>query len=222
MKTTQGLISLAAGLLLGASAGLAAAGPCTASPGNLVANCGFETGDFSGWTLAGVDVPDAQDNLYGVEGTDPFPLPDGTAPNSGSFQAFFADQAADATTLSQTVATTSGGHYLLSFYVAQQLVGPGSVANSLSVSFGGSLLDVLTNVPVEGYSHVTYSVTASSAASLLSLTFGNDIGEFILDDVSVTAVAAPVPEPSSTALLGAGLLALGGFSRARRRAAEGG
>jgi hypothetical protein len=218
MKTTQRLVSLAVGLLLGASAGLAAAAPCTATAGNLVTNCGFETGTFSGWTLAGNDVPGEQDNLYGVEGSDPFPLPAGTAPNSGSFQAYFSDLVANPTTLSQSVATTAGGHYALSFYIAQQPVGPGTAANSLSVSFGGSVLGVLTNVPMEGYTQVTYAFTATSASSLLSLSFGDDIGEFLLDDVRVTAVAAPVPEPSSTALVGAGLIALG-FTQRRRRAA---
>src|SRR5277367_3761001 len=83
----------------------AKADTCSSGPNpNIVANCGFETGDFTGWTLSGNDVPGELGNLYGVKGTDPSPLPDGTAPNSGTSQAFFADIAADPITLSQTLA----------------------------------------------------------------------------------------------------------------------
>src|SRR5580704_8216270 len=81
----------------------AKAGSCT-SAFNLLSNCGFESGDFTSWTLAGNDVPGQLGNLYGVEGTDPFPLPGGTAPFSGNFQAYFGDLNANATTISQEVA----------------------------------------------------------------------------------------------------------------------
>src|SRR5580704_4911525 len=76
---------------------------CT-MPTNVVSNCGFETGDFTSWTVSGNDVPGELGNLYGVEGTDPFPTPGGTAPFSGNFQAYFGDLNANATTISQEVA----------------------------------------------------------------------------------------------------------------------
>jgi PEP-CTERM motif len=192
--------------------GLALAAPlshassiCDAIAGNLVANCGFETGDFTSWTLAGNDVPGEAGNLYGVEGTDPFPLPGGTAPNSGNFQAFFADLAANPTTLSQTISTVAGGEYSVSFYLAQQLVGPGTVNNAVSVAFGGTTLTSLTDVAVQGYEQFSFTTHATTSSSLLAITLGNDVGEFLLDDVSVTAIA--VPEPASAWLM---LIGLGG------------
>jgi hypothetical protein len=89
---------------------------CDGVAGNLVANCGFETGDFTSWTLSGNDVPGEAGNLYGVEGQD---LVDGISPNSGSYQAFFATLDSNATKLSQDITTTAGDQYTITFWVAQ-------------------------------------------------------------------------------------------------------
>ncbi|HME05449.1 MAG TPA: hypothetical protein VKG25_00305 [Bryobacteraceae bacterium] len=197
------------GLALAAALQSAAiAGDCTLITNNLVSNCGFETGDFTSWTLSGNDVPGQLGNLYGVEGTDPFPLPGGTAPDSGAFQAFFSDLNADPTTLSQTLGTNPGEQYTISFYLAQQLVGPGTVNNSLVVDFGSTTLDNLTNVPVQGYTLYSSVVTATSSSTVLSFEFGNDIGEFLLDDVSV-----PTPEPASGLLVLMGVIAARLYTR---------
>lgn len=210
MKSSMRTLALVAALACGSSL-VHADSPA----GNLVVNGGFETGDFTGWTLSGLDVPGQQDNLYGVEGLDPFPTPGGTAPNSGNYQAFFSDITSNATTLSQVLATTPGA-YLISFYLAQQLEGPGSVKNSVVVSLDGTTVVSLTAVPVEGYTLYTFSTAVTDTASTLSLTFGNDIGEFLLDDVSVTAIAPAVPEPAIWAQFGAGLFAMGLVARRRR------
>ena len=213
MKITIGLFCAAAFLFLGAPQSRGGTSFCTSS-GNLVANCGFETGDFSSWTVAGLDVPGQLNNLYGVEGTDPFPLPGGTAPNSGSFQAFFSDANARPTTISEVLSTAIGGQYTISFYLAQELVGPGTVNNSVAVSFGGTTLATLTNVPVEGYTQYVYMATATTASTTLSLSFGNDIGEFLLDDVQVAT-----PEPATWGLmLFAGLMFFVGRKRFSRAA----
>jgi hypothetical protein len=217
MKRTFALLCAAFGLLLFTSQARAVS--CNLAAGNVVTNCGFETGSFSGWTLAGNDVPGQLNNLYGVEGADPFPLPGGTNPNSGNFQAFFSDQAADPTTLSQTLTTTSGKTYTISFYLAQELLGPGSVNNLALVTFGGTTIENLTNVPVEGYTLFTGTALASSGSTILSLEFGNDIGEFLLDDVVVStpAVTTSVPEPSSWALLFTGAVLASWFGISGRK-----
>lgn len=201
---------LAAGMLMVASASFAAPSMCDAIVANLVANCGFETGAFSGWTLSGNDVPGAEGNLYGVEmGPDPV---DGISPNSGDYQAYIADLAANATTLAQTLPTQAGDSYLISFALAQDTVpGAGEGSNILNATFGATTLINQVNVPVEGYTNYSFMTVATTDTTTLSLTAGNGLGEFLLDDVSVT-----VPEPGSIAVLGIGLLAML-FALRRRR-----
>jgi hypothetical protein len=171
---------------------------CGSIAGNLVANCGFELGSFSGWSLKGNDVPGEEGNLYGVEnGADPV---DGISPNSGSNQAFFADLVANATTISQTLTTVAGGMYEVSFFLAQDTepgLGGAPNSNELIASFGGTTLTSLTAIPVQGYTEYSFATTASSASSVLSFKIGNDLGESLLDDVSVVAT----PEPSAWILL---------------------
>jgi hypothetical protein len=188
-----------------------AASICDAAVGNLVANCGFENpgagpGEFASWTLSGNDVPGDLDNLYGVEGTDPI---DSIAPNSGDNQAFFADLVANATTLSQAITTNPGDTYAISFYLAQDTI-PGTslcagvpCSNSFTAMFDGDTLIASSTIPFQGYTQYSFSETAADASSSLNFVFGNDLGEFLVDDVVVTdTTAAPAtPEPSAWLLM---------------------
>jgi len=51
----------------------------------------------------------------------------------------------------------------------------------------------------------TFSGSAVSANTTLRIKLGDDLGKFLLDDVSVLIVAAP--EPSTWSFVGAGILA---------------
>ncbi len=113
MKTACGILSVLF-YLFGSLPQAQASVLCSANPSNLVTNCGFETGSLAGWTVTGNDVPEALNNLYGVEGTDPF---DFIAPHSGSYQLFLADLDSNATTISQTLPTIAGYIYNISFYL---------------------------------------------------------------------------------------------------------
>ncbi len=197
----------------------AAVGTNCVGAGNLVGNCGFESGDFSSWTLSGSDVTAGlEGNLYGVEmGADPFPVVAPTLPNHGQYQAYFSDFPADPITLSQTLSTTRGATYLVSFSLAQWPEGTGDgvadVNSSFMASFGGTSLINLTNLPGQVYTLYSFTVNATSASTPLTFQMGNEVGEFLLDDVSVTAV----PLPSSLLLALSGLGTLGAMRRYRRQ-----
>jgi flagellin len=186
---------------------------CSSIAGNLVANCGFETGDFTSWTLSGNDVPGEAGNLYGVEGTDP----DGISPHGGVDQAFIGDLVSNATTLSQTIATTATDDYTITFWLAQDTAPSAEYGNELLASFGGASLVSMTDVAVEDYTKYTYTVAATSSSSVLDITLGDGLGEFLLDDVSVVKdTSAPVvPEPPAWTLMLTGIMGIGLLSRRR-------
>jgi len=208
MKILSALFCGAFLLFIGVTEGSAAS--CSANPKNVVTNCGFETGSFLGWTLTGNDVPGELNNLYGVEGVDPI---DNIGPNSGSYQAYVGDLATNPLTLSQTVATSAGQAYYITFDLAQDTPGTVLYPNTVALLFNGVSLFSQTNIGMEGYKQYTFAGYAAASSTVLSITLGNSLGEFLLDDVSVTLA----PEPSTRLLaVGSGVL-LGGILLFRRK-----
>jgi hypothetical protein len=165
----------------------------------LVVNGGFETGSLAPFTSVGVDI-------------------DSAFPNTGLYDAVF-DGLSDPS-LSQVLATTPGQGYALSFALID--VAP-TISDTFTISFGSfsqTILGIEVGPPGDLPSFYTaesfFIPGADTSAAATSLSF-QAIGEFNLDDISVTAASA-IPEPGSWAmmLLGMGLLgALG-----RRRAAK--
>src|SRR6202158_3197425 len=93
---------------------------CARVAGNLVANCGFETGDSTGWTRSGdqsftsIDAASAHSGSFGLD----------TGP-TGTL-GFFA----------QKLATISGGSYSLCYWLSNE----GGPANQFQVSWGGTII----------------------------------------------------------------------------------
>ncbi len=138
---------------------------------DLVVNGGFETGDFTGWTQSG--------------NTDYTGVTTGIA-NSGDYAAYFGPDGSLGY-LSQTLATTVGTNYELTFFLA----GDGQTPSEFQVTLGGTTFDEL-NLPVFAYSAMSLTLTATSSSTLLQFGFRDDNGFFNLDDVSVSAVPEPV------------------------------
>jgi len=156
---------------------------------NLVANPGFETGNFAPeWTQFGDTSFDGVGNSS----------PDGTPPHSGNFLAFFG---AVGTTsgITQTL-TASAGLFNVDFWLAS---GGNDGASFFQASLGGNTFYTL---PGGGggfsYIHVVMNNIAAGANPVLQFTSENNPSWWDLDDINVVAV----PEPGTM-----GLIALGGL-----------
>ena len=170
---------------------------------NLVANPGFETGDFTGWTLTGATAS----------------VESGVG-HTGDFAASFGSVSPDVNVLSQTLLTQVGQQYTLTFFVqTPEFNIPPGFPNSFAVSFGGVLIDGPFTVPDDpDYQQYSYTVTALSENSVLRFEVSNDPDYTQLDDISVTLASAAAPEPNALALLTSG--SIGGLLllRSRRKA----
>jgi hypothetical protein len=192
MRKFLSLVSLA----FVASLGMAA--PASA---NLVVNPGFETGDFTGWTVTG-NLAYAQ-VVAGAEHT-------------GSFGAEFGEPFAN-TSLSQTLTTVAGSSYDISFW----LFNFGLTPNFFSASFGGDVLLSITDGDFQPYTFYSFTDVAASASTVLEFQFRQDLAYWDFDDVAVDLAAVRgVPEPGSVALLCSGLIVLAAIRRSRRKKAD--
>jgi Protein of unknown function (DUF642)/PEP-CTERM motif len=170
---------------------LASAALC-AHAQNLVANPGFETGDFTGWTTGG-------NFQFCSVGTD--------MPHTGNFAADLGPAGSDGT-LSQTFATSAGQMYSVSFWLA---VDAGGTPNDFSASFAGNTFYTITNDPGHGYNQYSAIIPTTGSSSTLLFSFRDDPLYWHLDDVDVHLV----PEPGTLGLIALGALGLVGAFRKR-------
>jgi MYXO-CTERM domain-containing protein len=142
----------------------------------LVVNGGFENAIPFGWT----SLPSGGFSNFGTVGTQ-F--------HSGVSSAFFAHPFGQDDAFVQTLATTAGQSYTLSFWVfnAQQN------SDHLRISFEGvQVFDALPlNIPLSQWTQVSTTITATLNGSQLRVA-GYDIPDrFYVDDISVTQTPAP-------------------------------
>lgn len=187
---------------------MAGGSQCDSISNNMVANCGFETGDFTGWTISG-NTTNPGGNYYGVDGFDA---------QSGNYGAYMSQDllgTGSTVNLSQTLSTVAGQQYQISFWLDQDTPPTTGYTHSFTAMFGSTTMLSLTPTvsspgPNGVWTEYTFTETATAASTLLEFLFENDDSYWSFDDVS----AVPLPE-APTGLMAA--TALGAMLLLRRK-----
>jgi Pro-kumamolisin, activation domain/Subtilase family len=155
---------------------------------SIVVNGGFETGDFTGWTLVGDTVVWYWTGswnylVYNAVATDAdFP----GVVHSGTYGAFLGEGGYDAT-LSQTLPTLPGQRYLVSCWLDNPASGGGQ---EFYLAWDGTNRVSLPSPPAFGWTNLQFTATATATNTVLQVAARNDPNYFGFDDVSVTPVPA--------------------------------
>ncbi|MDX2193820.1 MAG: PEP-CTERM sorting domain-containing protein [Gemmatimonadales bacterium] len=170
---------------------------CDAVAGNLVANCGFETGSFSSWSVGNATIYDGVTDAAGWV-------------NSGRYGAYFG-HVGGTTALAQIVNLVGAGK--LSFRIRNREDG----ASFFRVDFnpGPNVTPTVLYMETQNLAYdwktVNLNVTGSGS-DVLAFTFRHDPSHYSFDDVVLTAV----PEPGTYALMATGLVGLVAVRRRKK------
>ena len=160
---------------------------------SLVQNGGFEAGNFTGWTQSGNTAFTSV-----TSGNSSFV-------HSGTYGAELGPSSSLGY-LSQTLTTSPGQAYLLSFWLSNPQAGSSQHYEQFQASWNGTTVTNLVNPGVLGWTAFNYIVTATGTSTVLQFGFRNDPYNFGLDDISVTPGFAPVitAQPTNLTVLSGG------------------
>lgn len=168
------------------------------TPVNLVSNGGFETGDFTSWSLAA--APGAGCSDFGVSNN---PI----EAHSGTNAAFFQGTCIGSyDAFSQDLATTVGQSYTFDFFIETRAK-PTAAQRDLQVFWNNGMILDLPGAGTETYTEYTFDEIATGPSTTIQFQGYNQPNTDFVDDISVVQAAGSVaaPEPSTALLLFAGL-----------------
>lgn len=151
--------------------------PFTLQIGPLVQNGGFETGNFSSWTL------NANSAYNLVTSSSSFV-------HSGNYGAALG-QSGSLGYLYQTLTTSPGQNYLLSLWLDNPNNSYGATPNQFLVQWNGTTIFNQTNLPLTAWTNLQFIVTATGTSTVLQFGFEDTPWYLGLDDISVTPVPVP-------------------------------
>ena len=178
---------------------------------NLVVNGGFETGDFSPWTVA------SSPPVFFFPGADISVDNSASSAHSGNFSALaitkgsIGAQGYFTASFSQTLATAPGQNYRIDLFAKLLL----SASNTLDVFWNGAVVSGSPAFPdnsIGDYQEFTFFAEGAANSTVLKIDI-TTMNEVHLDDVSVSPLSdgAVVPEPASFSLFAIGMVAMVGF-----------
>jgi hypothetical protein len=149
-----------------------------------IINGGFETGDFSGWTLSGNTA---------------FTSVNSNNVHSGQFAAEFGPVGSEGF-ITQTFPTTPGGTYTLSYWLANA----GGPANEFEAYINGTILPGSQILNAQPFPYTQYQFVFQATGSQTELKFGyqQDPSFLYLDDVSVSPGSLILPRVVSSSPTG--------------------
>jgi hypothetical protein len=141
---------------------------CDHVPGNLVANCGFETGDFTSWIRSG--DPSATSVQM-------------AAAHSGTW-GLFTGPVQDLGFFAQNLPTVNGASYQICYWLSNLSAG---TPNRFQVSWGGTIIRDDSSLPQFPYTQFCHDVVAPGDTTEVKFGFLQVPSFFDFDDVSVAA-----------------------------------
>jgi hypothetical protein len=91
--------------------------------------------------------------------------------------------------LSQTLATTAGANYLLSFWLNSP---DGQTPNQFQVSWNSAVLYSRSNLPALGWTNLQFVIAATGSATVLQFGFLDNPTALGLDDISVVQISPTI------------------------------